>query len=71
VLLATGVCRSELAGIRCDPGPVRSDLNLLGREIRVRGQPGRERIIKISYEAARSVDRYLRVRAKHALVGCG
>ena len=68
VLLATGVRRSELAGIRCDPGdPVRSDLNLAGREIRVRGKGGRERIVKISYEAARSVDRYLRVRAKHAL----
>src|SRR5580692_8023766 len=39
----------------------------LGREIRVRGKAGRERIVKISYEAARSVDRYLRVRAKHAL----
>jgi len=68
VLLATGVRRSELAGIRCDPGdPVRSDLNLLGREIRVRGKAGRERIVKISYQAARGVDRYLRVRAKHAL----
>ena len=68
MLLATGVRRSELAGIRCDPGdPVRSDLNLLGREIRVRGKAGRERIVKISYEAARSVDRYLRVRARHPL----
>jgi integrase len=30
-------------------------------------EAGRERIVKISYQAARSVDRYLRVRAKHAL----
>jgi integrase/recombinase XerD len=68
VLLATGVRRSELAGIRCDPGdPVRSDLDLLGREIRVRGKGGRERIVKISYQAARSVDRYLRARAGHPL----
>jgi site-specific recombinase XerD len=65
VLLATGVRRSEVAGIRCDP--VRGDLNLLGREIRIRGKAGRERIVKISYETARSVDRYLRVRAKHPL----
>jgi site-specific recombinase XerD len=65
VLLATGVRRSELAGIRCDP--VRGDLDLLGREIRVRGKAGRERIVKISCEAARSVDRYLRVRARHPL----
>jgi site-specific recombinase XerD len=66
--LGDGVRRSELAGIRCNPcGPVRGDLDLAGREIRVRGKAGRERIVKISYEAARSVDRYLRVRAKHAL----
>jgi site-specific recombinase XerD len=65
VLLATGVRRSELAGIRCDP--VRGDLNLPGREIRIRGKAGRERIVKISCQAARSVDRYLRVRAKHPL----
>jgi len=68
VLLATGVRRSEVAGIRCGLGdPAHSDLDLAGREIRVRGKAGRERIVKISYEAARSVDRYLRVRAKHPL----
>jgi site-specific recombinase XerD len=68
VLLATGIRRSEMAGIRCDPGdPARGDLNLAGREIRVRGKGGRERIVKISYHAARAVDRYLRVRAKHPL----
>jgi hypothetical protein len=46
---------------------VSRQLDLAGREIRVRGKAGRERIVKISYRAARSVDRYLRVRAKHAL----
>ncbi len=57
VLLATGVRWSELAGIRCDPGdPARGDLNLAGREIRIRGKAGRERIVKIGYHAARSVD---------------
>jgi site-specific recombinase XerD len=65
VLLATGVRRSEVAGIRCDP--VGGDLDLAGREIRVRGKGGRERIVKISYQAARAVDRYLRARAKHPL----
>ena len=51
VLLATGVRRSEVAGIRCDPGnAVRGDLNLAGREIRIRGKGGRERIVKISYQ---------------------
>jgi site-specific recombinase XerD len=67
VLLATGIRRSELAGIRCDPA--RGDLNLAGREIRVCGKGGRERIVKISYQAARAVDRYLRVRARHPLAG--
>jgi site-specific recombinase XerD len=65
VLLATGVRRSEVAGIHCDPA--RGDLDLAGREIRVRGKAGRERIVKISYQAARSVDRYLRARAGHPL----
>jgi integrase/recombinase XerD len=65
VLLATGIRRSEVAGIRCDPD--RGDLDLAGREIRVRGKGGRERIVKISYQAARSVDRYLRARARHPL----
>ena len=47
------------------PGdPARGDLNLVGREIRVRGKGGRERIVTISYQAGRSVDRYLRTRAR-------
>jgi site-specific recombinase XerD len=66
VLLAAGIRRSELAGIRHDPGdPARSDLRLLDREIRVRGKAGRERIVRIGFEAARSLDRYLRARARH------
>jgi integrase len=43
------------------------DLDLACREIRIRGKGGRERIVKISYQAARAVDRYLRARAKHPL----
>ena len=66
VFEATGIRLSELAGIRYDPGdPERSDLDLYGREIRVFGKGGRPRIVTISYEAARSLDRYLRARAKH------
>jgi site-specific recombinase XerC len=34
------------------------------REIKVFGKGRRERIVKIDYEAARRVDRYLRVRAR-------
>jgi integrase/recombinase XerD len=67
VFQATGIRLSELAGIRYDPGDAaRSDLDLLGREILVRGKGGRPRIVKISSYAARSLDRYLRARMKHA-----
>jgi hypothetical protein len=32
----------------------------------VTGKGGRTRVVKISYDAARAIDRYLRVRARHA-----
>jgi site-specific recombinase XerD len=65
VLRATGIRLAELAGIRYDPGdPRRSDLDLERREIRVRGKGGKDRTVKIDHEAARRVDRYLRVRAR-------
>ena len=67
VLRATGVRLAELAGIRYDPGsPGRSDLDLEHREIRVRGKGGKDRIVRIDHEAAHAVDRYLRVRSRHA-----
>ena len=70
VFEATGIRLSELAGIRQDPGdPERRDLNLYGRAIRVVGKGGKPRIVTISYEAARSLDRYLRARAKHPQAG--
>lgn len=66
VLLAAGIRLSELAGIRHGPGdPARGDLRLPGREIRVLGKGGRERIVRIGFEAERSLDRYLRARARH------
>ena len=66
VFRATGIRLAELAGIRYDPGdPRRSDLDLERREIRVRGKGGRDRTVRIDHEAARRVDRYLRVRARH------
>jgi integrase/recombinase XerD len=66
VLTASGIRLSELAGIRYHPDdPRRSDIDLWQREITVRGKGGRPRIVKISYDAARAVDRYLRARARH------
>jgi len=64
VLKASGIRLSELAGIRYNPGDApRSDVDLWHREITVRGKGGKPRIVKISYDAARSLDRYVRVRA--------
>ena len=49
------------------PGcPRQSDVDLWQREITVRGKGGKPRIVKITYDAARSLDRYLRIRARHA-----
>jgi site-specific recombinase XerD len=67
VLKASGIRLSELAGILYDPGDARrGDVDLWHREITVPGKGGKLRIVKISYDAARSLDRYIRVRARHA-----
>src|SRR5262249_48704435 len=67
VFRATGIRLSELAGIRYDASDTeRSDLDLWQREITVRGKDGKARIVKISYQTARPLDRYLRARARHA-----
>jgi integrase len=66
VLKASGIRLSELAGIGYDPLDQRhSDIDLWQREITVRGKGGRPRIVKISHDTARAVDRYLRARALH------
>ena len=64
---ATGVRLSELAGIAYDVEDAqRSDVDLWQREITVRGKSGKARIVRISHKAAVSLDRYIRVRARHA-----
>jgi site-specific recombinase XerD len=66
VLTATGIRLSELAGIRYDPGDAQhGDVDLQQREITVRGKGGKPRIVKISYDAARSLDCFTRVGARH------
>jgi site-specific recombinase XerD len=68
VLLATGIRLAELTGIRYHPiDPYRSDVDLDAREIRVRGKGGKVRIVRITHEAARRLDRYLRIRSRHPL----
>jgi integrase/recombinase XerD len=60
VFTATGIRLSELAGLRC------GDVDLWQRELTVRGKGGKDRIVKIGHHAVRSLDRYLRARARHA-----
>ena len=60
VFTATGIRLSELAGLRC------SDVDLWQREITVRGKGGKDRIVRIGHQAARSLDRYQRARTRHA-----
>jgi integrase len=67
VFEAIGIRLSELAGIRYGPDdPQHSDVDLWHREITVCGKGRKTRTVKISHDAARSLDRYLRVRARHA-----
>jgi site-specific recombinase XerD len=67
VFRATGIRLSEMAGIRYDADdPGRSDVDLWQREITVQGKGRKTRVVKIRFGAARSLDRYIRVRARHA-----
>ena len=67
VFRATGVRLSELAGIVYDAEDAqRSDVDLWQREITVRGKGGKARIVRISHQTAVTLDRYIRVRARHA-----
>ena len=64
---ATGVRLSELTGIVYDAQDAqRSDVDLWHREIMVRGKGGKTRIVRISHQTAVTLDRYIRVRARHA-----
>ena len=68
MLLATGIRLAELTAIRYLPGdPYRSDIDLAAREVRVRGKGGRPRTVRLTHEAARRLDRYLRARSRHQL----
>jgi site-specific recombinase XerD len=68
LFFATGIRLSELAGIRyCPDDPERNDLDLMSRELRIRGKGGKERIVRFGHLTARSLDRYIRIRGKHSL----
>ena len=48
------------------PGSVRHRPGRPQRELAVRGKGGKDRIVRIGHQAARSLDRYLRTRSRHA-----
>jgi integrase len=61
---------SACQNCRDDPD---SDVDLKARKIQVGGTGGRVQTVKISHDAARRLDRYLRVRSGHELAyrpGC-
>ena len=60
VFTATGIRLGELADLRD------SDVDLWQREITIRGKGGKDRIVRIGHQVARSLDRYLRARSRHA-----
>jgi integrase/recombinase XerD len=67
VFQATGIRLAELAGLLYHAGDPRdSDIDLWQREITVRGKGGKDRIVRIGPQAARSLDRYIRARSRHA-----
>jgi integrase/recombinase XerD len=57
------MCTSDFRPARGDAQ--KPDVDLQRREIYIRGKRGKDRIVRIDHEAARRVDRYLRVRARH------
>ena len=59
VFTATGIRLAELADLRC------GDIDLWQREIAVRGKGGKDRIVRIGHQTARSLDRYIRARSRH------
>jgi site-specific recombinase XerD len=67
VFRATGIRLAELAGLRYSPGQPRAgDVDLLAREITVTGKGRKARTVKMDRDAARSLDRYIRARSRHA-----
>jgi site-specific recombinase XerD len=62
--LAGGARLAELTGLQ------RGDVDLLESQIRVLGKNDRHRTIYIGAKAAKAIDRYLRLRAKHPKADC-
>jgi site-specific recombinase XerD len=60
MMVDTGLRRSELLGIKVE------DLDLNGQSVKVLGKGNRPRLAFFGAKTARDLDRYLRIRARHA-----
>jgi site-specific recombinase XerD len=59
--MSTGARLSEVAGLRFDPDePLRNDVDLDGRIVRLIGKGDRERVSSLDAKAVRALDRYMR-----------
>jgi integrase/recombinase XerD len=64
---ATGIRLSEMAGIRYnEEDAANNDIDLVSRELLVTGKGRKQRIVRFGHPAARAIDRYIRLRAKHS-----
>jgi site-specific recombinase XerD len=66
LFIATGARLAEIADLRWTPDdPMTNDLDLDAAVVRVMGKGRRERVVAIGAKAAKALDRYVRVRARH------
>ncbi len=66
IFLSTGARLSEVTNLRWTPEmPETNDVDLDAGIMRVMGKGRRERIAFLSPKAVKSLDRYLRLRARH------
>ena len=67
VFIGTGARLAEVTGLRWTPGdPETQDVDLDAQTIHVLGKGRRPRVVHMGAKAAKAIDRYLRLRARHA-----
>ncbi|MEV7008228.1 site-specific integrase [Streptosporangium sp. NPDC051022] len=66
IFMDTGIRADAMAGLRYSSEPEDSDVMLSKKLLRIRKKGGGVAIVPIGKKAARDLDRYIRVRARHA-----